>query len=88
MSEPRGSRILGAVLLVVIIAVVVFGLWAVVSMAFVEDGAPMPVLFAIGSILLGAVAIATALWLIRSVGGRHEGAHAASPPAVDTEPPA
>lgn len=89
MSEPRGSRILGAVLLVVIIAVVLFGLWAVVSMAFVEDGGPSAtVLFAVGSILLAAVAIATALWLIRSVGTRAASPHAAKPPVVDSEPPA
>ena len=88
MSEPRGSRILGAVLLVVIIGVVLFGLWAVVSMAFVEDGAPsMTVLFAVGSILLGAVAIATALWLVRSVNTRGA-TRGAPPPAVDSEPPA
>ena len=65
MSEPTSSRILGAVLPVVIIGVVLFGFWAVLSMAFAGDGAPSTsILFAIGSILLGAVAITTALWLI------------------------
>jgi nitrogen fixation-related uncharacterized protein len=88
MSEPRGSRILGAVLPVVIIGVVLFGFWAVLSMAFAGDGGPSTsILFAIGSILLGAVAIATALWLVRSVGTK-DATSAVTPPAVDSEPPA
>jgi hypothetical protein len=89
MNEPRGSRILGAVLLVVIIAVVFFGLWAVVSMAFVEGGASnAPVLFAVGAILLGTVAMATALWLIRHVGARGTGTAGSPGSTVDSEPPA
>jgi RsiW-degrading membrane proteinase PrsW (M82 family) len=89
MNEPRGSRILGAVLLVVIIAVVFFGLWAMASMAFVEGGASSgPILFAVGAILLGTVAMATALWLIRHVAARNSGTTAVPPPAADSEPPA
>jgi hypothetical protein len=89
MSEPRGSRILTAVLLVVIIAVVFFGLWAFASMASVEDGVPSgPILFAVGAILLGMVATATALWLIRHVAARTESGTTAPSTVVDSEPPA
>jgi hypothetical protein len=83
MNEPRGSRILGAVLLVVIIAVVFIGLWAFMSMAFVTGGVPNgDVVFTIGAILLGAVAVATAVWLIRLVRDRNAAAEPSEEPAV------
>jgi hypothetical protein len=89
MNESKGSRVLGAVLLVVIIAVVFIGLWAFMSMAFVQGGAPSgSVVFTFGAIFLGAVAIATVVWLIRLVGQRNaEHSGAAVPPRVDQEPP-
>jgi hypothetical protein len=89
MSEPRGSRILTAVLLVVIIGVVFFGLFAFASTVLVEDGAQSgPILFAVGAILLGTVAMATALWLIRHVASRTAAGHATAPTGADSEPPA
>lgn len=89
MQESRGSRVLGIVLLVVIIAVVFIGLWAFMSMAFVVGGVPSgSVVFTIGVVLLAAVAIATAVWLIRLVGARNASSSAAAPPRqADSEPP-
>ena len=79
MPEPRGSRLLGAVLLVVIIGVVFIGLWAFLSMAMVSGGFPSgSVVFTIGAIFLGAVAIATVVWVIRLVRDRN-----AAPPAME-----
>jgi hypothetical protein len=89
MSEPRGSRILTAVLLVVIIAVVFFGLWTFASMASVGDGVPSgSVLFAVGALVLGTVATATALWLIRHVAARNASGHSPAPAGADSETPA
>ncbi|HEY7738382.1 MAG TPA: hypothetical protein VIC63_05050 [Candidatus Limnocylindria bacterium] len=88
MNEPRGSRVLGALLLVVIIGVVFVGLWAFMSMAFVEGGVPSDsVVFTVGAILLAAVAIVTAVWLIRLVNARNASNSAAPPPPADSEPP-
>jgi hypothetical protein len=73
MNEPKGSRLIGAALLIVIIVVVFIGLWAFLSMAMVQGGFPSgSVVFTIGAIFLGAVAIATAVWLIRLVQTRNE----------------
>lgn len=80
---------MSGVLLVVIISVVIFGLWTVASMASVEDGVPTgSVLFALGAILLGTVATATALWLIRHVATRSPSGHASAPTGADHETPA
>ena len=90
MHEPKGSRLIGAVLLVVIIVVVFIGLWAFLSMAMVQGGFPSgSVVFTIGAIFLGAVAIATAVWLIRLVQARNEAGGVADqipapPPDDDT----
>jgi hypothetical protein len=71
MNEPRGSRVLGALLLVVILGVIFIGLWAFLSMAFVSGGMPNgSVLFTFGALFLAAVAIATTVWLIRLVRDR------------------
>ncbi len=84
MIEPRGSRVLGILLVLVIIVVVFIGLWAFLSMAFVESGIPNgSVLFTFGAIFLGAVAIATTVWVIRLVRDRQ----AAVPPEVPADPP-
>ena len=87
MNESKGSRVLGAMLLVVIIAVVFIGLWAFMGMAFAEGGAPSgSVVFTFGAIFLGAVAIAAAVWLIRLVNVRNAGkAGTADPPTVDSD---
>jgi hypothetical protein len=90
MNEPKGSRLIGAALLLVIIVVVFIGLWAFLSMAMVQGGFPSgSVVFTIGAIFLGAVAIATVVWLIRLVQARNEatgsvGPVAAPPPNDDT----
>lgn len=92
MNEPKGSRLIGAVLLLVIVVVVFIGLWAFLSMAMVQGGFPSgSVVFTIGAIFLGAVAIATAIWLIRLVQARNEAAGAADqippPPRDDAGAP-
>ncbi len=80
MNESKGSRALGILLVLVIIVVIFIGLWAFLSMAFVEGGMPSgEVLFTFGAIFLGAVAIATTLWLIRLVRDRK----ATVPPTMD-----
>jgi NAD/NADP transhydrogenase alpha subunit len=79
MNEPKGSRLIGVVLLVVITAAVFIGLWAFLSMATVNGGFPSgSVVFTIGAIFLGAVCIATAVWLIRLVRDRNAAAEAAN----------
>jgi NAD/NADP transhydrogenase alpha subunit len=92
MNEPKGSRLIGAVLLVVIMVAVFIGLWAFLSMATVNGGFPSgSVVFTIGAIFLGAVCIATAVWLIRLVQARNDASVTADqtplPPADDSTAP-
>ncbi len=89
MHEPKGSRLIGATLLIVIIVVVFIGLWAFLSMAMLQGGFPSgSVVFTFGAIFLGAVAIATVVWLIRLVRDRNAASEVTNqipPAAVDDE---